>query len=212
MGASPPDTVEAMADDLIALEDELALPIAGVAGHSLGGKVALQYAARRADRLDEVWVLDSQPGAREEQPQAATRTVIELLGELPERFDDRPSFVREVVERGQPKPIAQWLAMNLRPDGEGQRLSLERDRIARILADYFERDLWSEVERLDERRRLHVVIAGASTTWSYDDRDRVETIAAQNSGVLVHLIEDAGHWVHVDAADEVRQLFIDQLG
>lgn len=212
MGAWPPDTVEAMAEDLLALEAELDLPVTGVIGHSLGGKVALAYAARRADELDEVWILDSQPGAREESPQAATRQAMTALSRLPERFEDREAFVTQVTEMGQPKAIAQWLAMNLRPADGGMRLNLELDRIAAILADYFERDLWTELERLDERRRLHVVVAGASTTWSFDDRDRLETIAAQNAAVVPHLIEGAGHWVHVDAADEVRQLFVDELG
>jgi len=212
MGAAPPDTVEAMAADLLALEGELGVRVSGVAGHSLGGKVALAYAARRADELDEVWVLDSQPGPRQESPQAATRKVMETLRALPERFADRKAFVAEVTERGQPEPIAQWLAMNLRPAGEGQQLNLELDRIEAILADYVQRDLWPELERLDDRRRLHVVVAGDSPIWTYDDRDRLEAIAAQNRAVIPHLIEGAGHWVHVDAADEVRQLFIDELG
>lgn len=212
MGAAPPDTVEAMAEDLLALEDELGLPVTGVVGHSLGGKVALAYAARRADALDEVWILDSQPGAREESPQAATRQAMAALRSLPERFDDREDFVRLVTDMGQPEAIAQWLAMNLRPAEGGLRLNLELDRIAAILSDYFQRDLWSELERLDERRRLHVVVAGASTTWSFDDRDRLEAIAAQNAAVVPHVVEGAGHWVHVDAADVVRQLFVDELG
>ena len=212
MGATPPDTVEAMAEDLLALETELGRSVTGVIGHSLGGKVALAYAARRADELDEVWILDSQPGAREESPQAATRQAMAALRRLPDRFDDRDAFVSEVTGMGQPKPIAQWLAMNLRPADGGMRLNLELDRIAAILADYFRRDLWAELERLDDRRRLHVVVAGASTTWSGDDRDRLEAIVAQNAAVVPHLIEGAGHWVHVDAADAVRQLFIDELG
>lgn len=212
MGASEPDGVEAMAEDLLRLEERFDGAVVGVMGHSLGGKVALAYAARRAGSLDEVWVLDSQPGPRPQGPEAPTRTVMDLLRALPERFDDRGAFVAAVSERGQPEAIGQWLAMNLRPAGGGLRLGLELDRIERILADYFERDLWPELERLDDRRRLHVVVAGDSSVWTHDDRDRLETIAAQNSAVVPHVIADAGHWVHVDAADEVRALLIAQLG
>jgi hypothetical protein len=102
--------------------------------------------------------------------------------------------------------------MNLRPEGDRMRLHLELDRIERILGDYFEQDLWPELERLDDRRRLHAIVAGSSPVWTPDDRARLETVAAQNSAIVPHVIERAGHWVHVDAADRIRSLLVNDLG
>ena len=50
-GARPPHTIDAAAEDLVRLEARLAAEgqmVAGVLGHSFGGKVAIAYAARRA--------------------------------------------------------------------------------------------------------------------------------------------------------------------
>src|SRR5580692_7313306 len=61
-GAPPPHTIAAAAEDLGRLEEGLRSPVAGVMGHSFGGKVALAYAARAQHELDQVWVLDASPG------------------------------------------------------------------------------------------------------------------------------------------------------
>ena len=63
-GAPPPHTVDAAADDLVRLAADLGLPVAGVIGHSFGGKVTL--ALRGKLELAELWVLDATPGARPE--------------------------------------------------------------------------------------------------------------------------------------------------
>jgi pimeloyl-ACP methyl ester carboxylesterase len=211
LAAPPPHDVDAMADDLVGLERSIDVKVAGVMGHSLGGKVALAYAARRADALDEVWILDSQPGARAEADDSPVAAVRALLGGLPTHFDDRKAFVAELVAHGQSPGIANWLAMNLRSAGDGQRLALDLDAIGAILDDYYRRDLWSEVARVDVRRRLHLVIAGASPVWRDDDLVRAETLSLQNAAICPHVIDDSGHWVHVDAADTVRGLLVAQL-
>src|ERR1700679_538748 len=57
--APPPHTLAAAAEDLVRLGVELALPIAGVMGHSFGGKVALAYTGAAPRELEQVWVLDA---------------------------------------------------------------------------------------------------------------------------------------------------------
>lgn len=202
-GAPPPHSIAAMAEDLLAFDG-----IAGVIGHSLGGKVALAYASLRKDALDQVWVLDTQPGARPEED-SPTAKVLSLLSSLPERFDDRAGFVRAVEAGGQPRAIAQWLAMNLRRDGDTYRLELDLSAIRDILADHFRQDLWPEIERDDARRELHLVTGGRSFVWAPGDRERLAEIAARHRRVWVHPIAEAGHWLHADAPDALQALMGD---
>ena len=57
LGAPPPHTVEASAQDLVHLGTHLGLEIRGIMGHSFGGKVALAHAGLRPDELGVVLFL-----------------------------------------------------------------------------------------------------------------------------------------------------------
>jgi pimeloyl-ACP methyl ester carboxylesterase len=46
--------------------------------------------------------------------------------------------------------------------------------------------------------------------FSLSDRERIEQIAGQNPRVSVHVVEQAGHWVHIDAADALMALLTSQ--
>jgi pimeloyl-ACP methyl ester carboxylesterase len=210
-GAPPPHDVAAMAEDLLRLEREQGLDVRAVVGHSLGGKIALAYAAQRPDALDQVWLLDSQPGARDEGEGSPTGQVLKLLESLPATFGDRKAFTGAVEAAGQPRPLAAWLAMNLRRDGDDYRLQLDLGAVRSILEDYFRRDMWPEIARLDARRRLHVVVAGRSFVWRDGDRERLAAISAQNDAVFVHDLPEAGHWVNVDAPDALRAMLLAAL-
>lgn len=61
-GLSPPDPSGAYTDTrsmqlLLALMDQLGVPRASVAGHSIGGRLAWQFAAAHADRVDKLVLL-----------------------------------------------------------------------------------------------------------------------------------------------------------
>jgi pimeloyl-ACP methyl ester carboxylesterase len=208
-GFEPPHTVAACAEDLQRLEQTLAWPVSQVLGHSFGGKVALAYHALRPD-LTRVMLLDSSPGPRSaeapEQPvrgSEQTFAILGLLAALPERFAQREDFLREVVARGQSRSIAEWLAMNLARVDDGYELRLDLRGIRALLADYFARDLWDVVA--DSRARLDVVIGGRSDVWSEADKQRFAALAARPGADLhTHVLEQAGHWLHIDDPEGLR--------
>jgi pimeloyl-ACP methyl ester carboxylesterase len=210
LGARPPHDLEAMADDLERLDGRFDAPIAGVIGHSLGGKVALCYAARRPGRLSEVWVLDSQPGARVFG--GPTIEVLELLESLPAAFADRDAFVDAVKAGGQSQVMAAWLAMNVRRAGDEYLMELDLPALRLILESYYQTDMWPEIARRDPARALRVVVGGKSAVWQPGDADRLRALAAENPQLHVRELPAAGHWLHVDAPDELRQLFVSELG
>ncbi len=215
LGLSAPHGVVEAAQDLVALgPDALGLdaPIVGVVGHSLGGKIALAYAALRATELDQLWTLDSQPGARSEaSPPGEPDHVLEALLALPQRFGARRDFDALLAARGLAPEVVAWLAMNVVRDGDGYALGLELSTIRALLDDYFARDLWPELEREYARREVHVVVGGRSPVWSGPSRARLDRLAAASSRLHVHALEDAGHWVHVDAPEALLELMAREL-
>lgn len=218
-GFAPPHTIDACAEDLFALQPLMRAPITAVIGHSFGGKVALAYGALReqlGDPLRAIVSVDSNPGLRggsDESGSAQIRSVLAALESLPQTIASREQFTEHMRGRGLSAAIAAWLMMNLRPlEQGGFALRLDLPAIHTMLADYFARDDWSLIEQPGAARTT-MVIAGQSPAFSAVDRARVERCAlAHPEQVASRLIEDSGHWVHVDAPDALHAIVLEALG
>ncbi len=218
--APPPHTLAAVAADLERLAEDLGgkgMNVAGVIGHSFGGKAALAYRGRAPEGLVETWVLDSSPSARAgalaeagtaapETPGDGAGDVLLALESLPGQFASRDEFIAEMADRGFSRPLAEWLAMNLdRTDG-GVRMRLDLAAVRALLTDYHAQDLWAAVES-DLPGQLRYVVAGRSSAVSEDDRRRLESLGDR---ISLHVV-DAGHWLHMEAADALLKLFTGEL-
>jgi len=193
------------------LEANLPAPVVGVAGHSLGGKVALEYARSRAGRLRQVWVLDSNPGRDGRLEDSAAGRVLAFLEASPEWYASRQAFVDLVIAKGFSKLLAGWLAMSLRSVAGGYRLGLELATIGAMLRDFFERDFWLEVARDDALRALHLVVAAESPVYDAVARERLARQSAALPAIYAHEVPKAGHWLHVDAPAALAALFLQHL-
>lgn len=211
----PPHTVAACAEDLFALHPSLAAPIRAVIGHSFGGKVALAYSALRATLgtpLDLVVSVDSNPGLREDASGSAQiHAVISALESLPSVVVSRDAFASHMRERGLSDGLVAWLMMNLRPVDGGFAVRLDLAAIRAMLGDYFARDDWSLVERPADTR-VAMIVGGRSPAFSQIERDRIAASSrAHPALVSLDVIEHAGHWVHVDAPDELFEIVTREL-
>jgi pimeloyl-ACP methyl ester carboxylesterase len=201
----PPHGFQAAAQDVAELLDacaEAGTPIEALAGHSFGGKLALEVLRTRAlADLSEVWMLDASPSQRQARVASdSTQRVLDALAAAPPHFESRAAFVAELVGRGITPALAQWLAKNLVRHGDAGsplRFGLDMDAIRALLADHDRLDLWPVLEAPAHGARIGVVLGGRSQTLSAQDRARFEALAARGALVL-HNLPDAGHWLHVD--------------
>lgn len=214
--APPPHTLDAAATDIAALVANLAqrgMRVRAVSGHSFGGKVALRYRGMAGESLVQTWMLDASPSVRPDawtDPSNTVVGVLELLESLPTTFDSRDDFVDAVTARGQARPLAQWLAMNLEPEANRYRVRLDLEAIRALLASYYEQDLWELVDG-DYDGELHVVAAGKSSALSNDDRDHLRAASVARAQVHIHELPDAGHWLHIDSLPALLALFSSNL-
>jgi pimeloyl-ACP methyl ester carboxylesterase len=208
LGLPGPHTLRSAAADLAELERSLGVPTAGALGHSFGGKVVLEWLRSRTGRSTEAWIIDSSPSpSAANHDSTETAEVLRALEALPRKWASREAFIAAVVEAGQPQPIAQWLAMNLRRTDDGGRVfGPDLGVIRELIEDYARTDCWDLVETPPDGCVLELVIGGRSGVFSASDRSRLERIAARNSSVSMQVIEHSGHWVHIDAPDALVAL------
>ncbi|UCH30365.1 MAG: alpha/beta hydrolase [Myxococcales bacterium] len=208
LGIGGPHTLSAAAADVTLLEESLDLPIGGALGHSFGGKVVLQWLRGRDGQPTEAWIVDASPSVSSaKQDASATAEVLRVLAAMPRTWASREAFVAAVAEAGQPEPIAHWLAKNLRRTDDGHReFGPDLGVIHDLIQDYARTDLWDVVEAPPGGCTLDFVIGGRSAAFSELDRERIAAVAERDSRVRVYLVEEAGHWVHIDSPDRLIAL------
>lgn len=207
----PPHTLRSAAHDIEELVATLPGSARGILAHSFGGKVGLELAKGSALSLSHFFLIDSNPGARPTaRGSESTRHIVDILGEVPEEFADRQAFTAWIEQRGVSRPVAMWLAMNVRPLPNTTRYTFRIDLagVRELLDDYFREDLWSVLERPSGEVRIDLVVGGKSSVLDADDIER----ARRCPRTTVHVIEDAGHWVHADAPDALFEIVQASLG
>jgi len=181
-----------------------------ISGHSFGGKVALVH-RQTAVEPTETWVLDATPGAvlPPAGPEAVNSPphVLRILKEAGALHADRRAFTQRLESAGLVTGVAQWLAMQLVPAGEGVRFALDLEVIGEFLIDHYKEDLWDEVAR-SAGGAIRFVLGGRSIVVNARDRTRLGSVG---SHVQSRFLDGAGHWLHVDAADALVALLASEI-
>jgi esterase len=218
-GAPPPNTLEACAGDLIALAEALGTAPSAVIGHSLGGKVALEYArvvaraegSREAQALEQVWVLDAVPGAQTGVDTSEIAIVIRAVRAVPMPAASRKDVVQHLAQHSRMSSgLSEWMATNLKREGDRYEWVFDLDAIEELLADYFQVDLWDFLAQPRERPELRLVVAERSDRWPQAERARARALPS-STRVAYHELPDSGHWVHVDNPDALLEIISTHL-
>lgn len=192
-GAHPartgPHTLRAAAEDLQELSATSGTPDV-VVGHSLGGKVALEWLGTGLlpDHVS-VWVLDAPPGIDVMPTQVDPADVLQNLREAPVPAESREPVRAFLRERGLPEGIVMWLLTSAERRGAHWDWVYDLDGVQAMLDDYWARSRWD----LAEDPRVNLVQAADGGRWS--DRELEQ---ATQSAASFHVLPNAGHWLHVD--------------
>jgi pimeloyl-ACP methyl ester carboxylesterase len=156
-------------------------------GHSLGGRLALQYAHEQYhDRLDHVWLLDTVPG----QPHASVVQVLQIAEKVLEQQQWSGVKKKEVTallmgQYGMDQPTAMWLA-------SGFTVNKETGQAEFGFCSKTARDLVEGIGRQDFMYKLQqTVFRSASDHTQNEYNDNHNASASNNHPVRVDLVRGA---------------------
>ncbi|MDE0960197.1 MAG: alpha/beta hydrolase [Planctomycetota bacterium] len=203
---SPPDSVEACVSDLMAWLSTLEIQLETVIGHSFGSKVALILASR-LDSVQQVMLLDADPGplplegvSRAEVP---VLRLLDLLRKAPKTYGSRDHFQEVLASGGFGEAVAGWVGKNLRRLDDQLVLTLDIDRVEAMLADHHRIDGWGLIES-HRCQRISLCVGGKSRVVSPAAQKRMRGLQQNDPDrYSLEVIEDAGHWLHVDAPERL---------
>ncbi len=210
-GAPPPNTLEACASDLAGLIEELGVEPQVIAGHSFGGKTSLMFAKLFPGRLRQVWVLDSNPGCQEPSDDNEVMRVIRAVRATTTPASDRHAVVAELMAQGLSSGTSNWLATNLERGPQGMIWRFDLDAIYELMLDYFRVDLWQVLESGASDSDFRVVVAERSDRWAPENRARLQALVASSPHAKLHVVPNAGHWLHVDNPAFLLELMRENL-
>jgi pimeloyl-ACP methyl ester carboxylesterase len=218
-GARPPNTLAACAQDLRSLAQQLGAEPGVLIGHSFGGKVSIEYARQSAQEresgagaLRQVWVLDAVPGEQPDGEQnSEVSQVIAAVRSVPMPAASRRDVVNHLISsEGLSSGLAEWMATNLKREGQSYSWVFDLDGIEELMRDYFRVDLWGFLAQPRTRPQFELVVAERSDRWTPELRARGRALPAA-AQVHYHELPQSGHWVHVDNPGALLDLMAARL-
>ena len=200
----PPHNLERCATDLIDLETHLGC-VDGIIGHSFGGKVALCYAT--LTDYKRIWTLDTPPGSSSAAQKGEAHLVLQSLKTVPLPVKRRKDVAQYLLNNGFSSSIAQWMTTNVRPSTGGYIWRFDLTGIEQLLDDYFRRDYWGLLKNPPRKSHINLVRAEKSDRWTSEQIAQLE----QLHKTQVHLLPDAGHWLHVDNPNGLMKMLVNHL-
>ncbi|KAH9307701.1 hypothetical protein KI387_035612, partial [Taxus chinensis] len=186
-----------------------------VIGHSMGGKVALQFAescyqgayGQHIMLPKQLWVLDSVPGeVITDNSDGEVERVLRSLKTLPNPIPSRRWFVEHMMNLGFSKTLSDWLASNLKRVGTSMEEAtwvFDLEGIFEMFQSYREKSYWSLLQHPPRGLDISIVRAEKSDRWHPSVLSQLESIAnkeenADTGRVFFHVLKNAGHWLHID--------------
>ena len=170
----------------------------------------------------QTWVLDSVPG----QADPSVHSVLRAISALPTPLPSKTWLIETLItEYKMNKGVAMWIASNLRDRGDKSfewifDLSIANELVENF-ADQDFTELIHDVTKSGDDTNKHksmvqLVMAGKNKLWSEEIVSELQSIPSfdkqsPTSTFQMHTLDNAGHWVHVDALDDLVKLMVNGL-
>lgn len=206
---TPEHSYLAMADDLLALMDQLNIESAHIAGHSMGGKTAMAFALLHPDRVDRLVVLDIAPKSYASFSNYGISTnnhafIMDAMLDAPLALcQSRQEIDGCLAEKLTDKGIRQFLLKNVTRNDKQQfawklNLPVLRENLDEILDGFTH----TPMQKLTFTKPS-VFIRGEKSGYVMDD-DVLGIRRLFPKAELV-TIPDAGHWLHAEQPELVQK-------
>jgi len=182
-----------MADDLVAYLGEHNITAAYIIGHSMGGKVAMLFAAQHPQMVKKLIVVDIAPKAYPVHHREILDGLLSLnFDEIQSRGEADAQLAKHIPNTA----VRQFLLKSLYWKEKGKlALRFNLQAINKNIEMVGE-PLFDNGEFADET----LFIRGGQSNYITDDDEQL--IHHHFPLARIHTIDDAGHWVHAEAADE----------
>ncbi len=189
---------DAMAEDVLRLVDDLQIATPAIMGHSMGGKVAMNYALKYPTRLTKLIVVDIAPKAYPPHHDEIIDALKDLdINSVTSRGDVDDQLAKSISE----DEVRLFLLKNLyrKEDNTfGWRMNLD------AIEKNYEKIAAAITSDIPFKKHALFIKGGRSRYILpediYGNIERLFTL------VEVETIPNAGHWVHAEAPDEVYDL------
>jgi len=202
-----------MAQDLFELLEHLNITEIYLAGHSMGGKTAMVFAAMYPKAVKKLMVLDISPKShlQAQQQKEVFSTHRHILSTLHDmdigQFDSRKEIDMHMAKRIPSQGVRQFLLKNLKRDKNNRfkwkiNVGALNSYIDEILGDINLEDYGTTPLTVPTA----FVNGGKSVYLSEEDKPYIKEIF---ESCTFHTIPESGHWVHAEAPEKTFNLMID---
>jgi pimeloyl-ACP methyl ester carboxylesterase len=197
-GWSDDFSYEIMAEDVLELYEDLGLEDTILVGHSMGGKVAMQFALKHEDLLDKLVIVDM---GLKEYPMHHEHILEGIYAvDLP-TITARRQAEKQMSAHIESEGIKQFLLKNL--------YWKEKGVLAwRMNVEVLEREMDTILSKMPEGQvgTPTLFIRGELSNYVLDED--IEHIEEQFIDSEVKTIANAGHWVHAEAPEEFLETLL----
>jgi esterase len=194
-------TYQDMANDVLAVIDELNIEQFSVVGHSMGGKVAMALSEVATTRLEHLMILDMAPVHyhvhRHENVFAGLREVAKHT--VHKRSEADVYLAKHVLEPG----VRQFLLKSFAKDGDSYNW---RFNVEGLIANYATIMGWKDVLPFEGKT---LFIKGQESEYILPEHR--EKIALQFPHAKAHMVANTGHWLHAEKPETVNRIILSFL-
>ncbi|WNC70176.1 alpha/beta fold hydrolase [Thalassotalea nanhaiensis] len=192
---------EEMSDDIFALLDHLNINSCDILGHSMGGKIAMQCALSKPERIKKLIVADIAPV---EYPPHHNEIIAGLLSINTKEINNRQDADKQLAKYVNEPGVRQFLLKNLIKTESGFTW---RANIENVANDYN-----SIAQGFELRRQFNgptLFIKGGNSNYITSEHQAV--ISTLFPLAKAKIIQGAGHWLHAEKTVAFNKIVNDFL-